>query len=1170
MLEQFDPYHEWLGIPPGEQPPHHYRLLGITPFENKPNVIENAADQRMAHLKGFQAGKHGALSQKLLNEVAAARLCLLKSEKKVDYDAKLHELLDQQSVGEDTSTQLKGLQELGELLAREAARPTPRPQPKSSNTTLIVAVGGGVTLLVVIAGWVLLNRRTPKVAQVDKPTAAASWQSSTARSQPPAAEPVLATPLAANRELPQPPSGPPPSASTVQRTVAPPITKTEAKPTPEATQPAAKADTKMPEVATPAEPATPAQPTPTPPAAAVRLPSEAPESPKPPIPSTTPAKIPVPDDAALAAAVKTATEIYKDDYDKAHTSAALSALAKKVLQQMNEIKSDAAARFVFLRLARDIATKAGDHETTFTAIEQMAEGFTIDPWAMKAAFITGLAKQARVMNDHKAVAKQALAVLRDAQSHDAIAVAEELGKLALAEAGKARDKETVTAAREASKQVEQAAKAYKKVETALAVLKEKPDDPDANLLAGRYLCFVGGDWDRGLPLLAKGGQAGLKAVAEKERAVGSGQRVVANDSTPSVPLALADAWWDLAQQADSKDKEGMLLRAGYWYQQSGDEADTELVRLKIEKRMEAIAKLGRAIPEPPAGSAAQVVENSIGMKLTLIPAGEFLMGSTPEEIAGAIQEVTQQGDKVVLDRIRSETPKHRVRISRPFYLGTYEVTQGEYAQVMGSNPSSFSAKGKEAGKVAGQDTSRHAVEMVSLEDVAQFCQKLSALPKERAARRMYRLPTEAEWEYAARAGSTTKWSFGDDPAGLGEHAWFRDNAGSVTHPVGQKKPNAWGLYDSYGNVWEYCMDRYDETYYATSPKNDPAGPSSGSIRVIRGGGWSYTARYCRSATRGTNTPGLRLYALGFRVLLAISEDQVTFKDVPTTSTSASVPAQASEKPTARAESPQKVPNENPQQAAARLKLSVEETNSIGMTLMLIPTGEFLMGAPDSDGDAKPEEKPQHRVRITRPFYLSACPVTQAEYQRVMGNNPSSFSVNGKYATKVVGQDTSRHPVDTVSWDDAVQFCQKLSTMPEERIAGRVYRLPREAEWEYACRAGTTTRWSCGDEKAGLFSHAWLKGNCAGTTHPVGQKKPNPWGLYDMHGNIWQWCLDWYNQDYYKQTPLVDPNGPPGGTSHVMRGAPYDYPASTCRSSYRIGYAPRYSRYSFGFRVAVGL
>lgn len=270
------------------------------------------------------------------------------------------------------------------------------------------------------------------------------------------------------------------------------------------------------------------------------------------------------------------------------------------------------------------------------------------------------------------------------------------------------------------------------------------------------------------------------------------------------------------------------------------------------------------------GKPREVI-NSIGMKLILVPPGEFEMGSTPEEVAWAIQAATQRNDKWPLDRIPSESPRHRVRISRAFYLGVFEVTQAEYQQVMGSNPSSISAKGKEARKVVGTDTSRHPVEMVSWKDAGQFCRMLSAMPKERDSLWLYRLPTEAEWEYACRAGTTTRWYFGDDEAGLGDTAWFKPNAEMKTHPGGQKKANSWGLHDMHGNVWEWCMDWYGGDFYRQSRPVDPVGPPGGSGRVYRGGGWSGSARYCRSANRLNYGLGVRYSDLGLRVLLVPAE-----------------------------------------------------------------------------------------------------------------------------------------------------------------------------------------------------------------------------------------------------------------------------------------------------------
>jgi len=222
--------------------------------------------------------------------------------------------------------------------------------------------------------------------------------------------------------------------------------------------------------------------------------------------------------------------------------------------------------------------------------------------------------------------------------------------------------------------------------------------------------------------------------------------------------------------------------------------------------------------------------NSIGMEFVLIPAGEFLMGS--------------------IDRLEEERPVHKVRISRPFYLGKYAVTQAEWEAVVGNDASRF--KG---------DLNR-PVEMVSWEDVKKFIRWLEARGVER-----YRLPTEAEWEYACRAGSTTIYSFGNNSNQLGEHAWYEANADGQTHPVGQLKPNAWGLYDMHGNVYEWVQDWYGE--YPAEAVTDPQGPSSPSSdpdRVNRGGCWQHDAWSCRSARRGRLTPDSRRDNLGFRLL----------------------------------------------------------------------------------------------------------------------------------------------------------------------------------------------------------------------------------------------------------------------------------------------------------------
>jgi formylglycine-generating enzyme required for sulfatase activity len=168
--------------------------------------------------------------------------------------------------------------------------------------------------------------------------------------------------------------------------------------------------------------------------------------------------------------------------------------------------------------------------------------------------------------------------------------------------------------------------------------------------------------------------------------------------------------------------------------------------------------------------------------------------------------------------------------------------------------------------------------------------------------------------------------------------------------------------------------------------------------------------------------------------------------------------------------------------------------------------------------------------------------------------------------KVAGKDTSRHPVETVSWDDSVEFCRRLSNTPPERAAKRTYRLPTEAQWEYACRAGTKTQWPWGDDEYGFFAHGWFVANSNSATQPVGQKKPNGFGLYDFQGNVWEWCSDWFNLEYYRQSPSNDPSGPSSGSERVVRGGCWSDNPYYCRSAFRLWSRPETRSPAFGIRV----
>lgn len=219
---------------------------------------------------------------------------------------------------------------------------------------------------------------------------------------------------------------------------------------------------------------------------------------------------------------------------------------------------------------------------------------------------------------------------------------------------------------------------------------------------------------------------------------------------------------------------------------------------------------------------------------------------------------------------------------------------------------------------------------------------------------------------------------------------------------------------------------------------------------------------------------------------------------------------------------------------------------VPMTFSFIPEGAFLMGSENGDDD----EKPVHRVELTRAFFMGVSPVTQAQWFAVMGTNPSHFKGD-------------QRPVEQVSWDD----CQRFGTTLSELTARKVG-LPTEAEWEYACRAGTTSDYWSGSDEAALLLAGWFSKNSREKTQPVGQLAMNPWGLYDVHGNVWEWCADWFSD--YSVDDQTDSQSRSNGQYCVLRGGCWYYDSDFCRAAFRIGIAPAYRDNYCGFRVCFRL
>ena len=407
---------------------------------------------------------------------------------------------------------------------------------------------------------------------------------------------------------------------------------------------------------------------------------------------------------------------------------------------------------------------------------------------------------------------------------------------------------------------------------------------------------------------------------------------------------------------------------------------------------------------------------------------------------------------------------HIERESQGFWIGKYEVTQGQWDAVMGNNPSGFK----------GADL---PVENVSWNDCQDFIRKLNALPEVKKSGWKYRLPTELEWEYACRAGSTgnyCKLADGTDITddSLGEVAWYNGNSTLKTHPVGKKAPNAFGLYDMSGNVWEWCEDRYR---------------SSDSQRVFRGGSWGRGSEDCRASFRGNGIPDDRGDSLGFRLAATCEGRGIAGNG------KATVP-------------PRIISRE------------------LATWLSRLP--KTMVAIPD------------------RNYAICKYEVTQGLWEAVMGNNPSLFK----------GADL---PVENVSWLDCQDFIRRLNALPEVKESGFIYRLPTEEEWKYACHAGTKGRFcrlADGTDitEETLDNVAWYDRNSESKTHATGQKKPNAFGLYDMNGNVSEWCQD--------LSPASD-------SDRVIHGGSFVINASCCQASLRIDYAPDYRGCGVGFRLA---
>ncbi len=572
-------------------------------------------------------------------------------------------------------------------------------------------------------------------------------------------------------------------------------------------------------------------------------------------------------------------------------------------------------------------------------------------------------------------------------------------------------------------------------------------------------------------------------------------------------------------------------------------SDVEAVRLELWQPPEWASAASR--DEHGLWAAFEV--DGVTQRMRWIPPGRFQMGS-PESEAG---------------RFDDEGPRHWVVLTEGFWLAETPCTQELWEAVMGEGTNLSRFKG-----------ASRPVEKVSWDDCQAFVDRLNFTIRGLEVR----LPTEAEWEYACRAGTEKPTWAGSDEADRQRVSWYSANAESRSHAVGQKPSNPWGLFDMLGNVEEWCWDWQGS--YQTEFAIDPEGPEEGARRVFRGGSWSDRARVVRAAFRGWLPPGVRSSDLGFRV------SRGRGPRVQDAERKAGGSARAGR-------------GTSPRRRSRRDFVWVErlgwaadggadrhgrwasfEVGGVTQRMRWIVPGHFLMGSPESEAGRWSVEGPRHEVTQTEGFWLGETPCTQELWQVVMGENPSYFQ-------------SLRRPVEQVSWEDCQRFFERLKGRLPELAAG----FPTEAQWEYACRAGTVTAtWLghlkiLGERNAPLLNEiAWYGGNSGvgynlergvdssewdetqyphsrAGTREVGMKQANPWGLYDMLGHVLEWCSDWHGA--YPGSPQTSPSGPQEGAGRVIRGGSWRAHARLVRAAYRDWDHPGGRGSDLGFRLSRG-
>ncbi len=764
-------------------------------------------------------------------------------------------------------------------------------------------------------------------------------------------------------------------------------------------------------------------------------------------------RLAAPDEATQVNALNKIKIDYKEEYAKKKPED-VKALASKLLADGLDTVDDPVSQFVLLRESRDMSAKAGDMPSALRAAEALGERFRVDAAEMRTQALEEASSIATLTGEVQAnITALALAYAEDAEDADDYATAERLIKAAQTAVESVANRFLKLAVLGRTSEVRELRTAYASVQDAAKTLATNPDDAAANLALGKFFCLDKGDWDRGLPMLARGSDAKLKDLAVKDAAA---------PTDAAVQDEVGNGYAELAKgETGPVRKLHLLRRAGYWCKQ----AEAGLTGLPHTEVVKKIAEIDKTAP-----------------------------AAAPTVLFAAYGENKTWEDHTIRMRVLLAQAKDQKL-----------ALKGDAEELVGADVDAFPPK--------------------TWVVVYRYGEQVRLVTA--AAAEMVKIPAAADAKPGAPAAARPLAIL---YASCGAGATWRD----VTAKAQDLVKDA--------TLTVKPADLGDD--FAADPRN--------SLVLV-----------CCQGGR------IRLSITG-NSEIAVLPDGANRFDAATRSVSAD-----------------DLSGGNP----------TEITNGIRMKLRLIKPGTFLMGSADNEAGRDKIEGPQHEVEISKAFYMGVYPVTVAQFAAFVKEESylTEAETNGKGGSSLIlaankweqkPTFTWRHPgaaagddypVVQVSWNDATAFCAWLS-----KKEGKTYELPTEAEWEYACRAGTKTRYWCGEADVSLRGNAniadlalrkknpraaavpWDDGYV--TTSPVGSFKPNRWRLYDMAGNVWQWCADGYGS--YPGGYIKDPTGMVGAPTRILRGGSWNAAPRLCRSAWRRAAVPAGVGDDNGFRVVM--